>query len=135
MASPDAICERVDVPKKKYPIESRGFLRDGAVLWRRLTGAGMVVRTGTLNIIRRFELKDGNGSGLSGVDLAVMPVGKAFYELQFVEDPDVLQGYVHTVLTINRIKNGDRVGIQVDPETMWIRKIWPLDRTLRWYQF
>lgn len=95
----------------------------------------MLVRSGTLNIVRRFELADGNGVGLSGVDLVVMSVGKSFYELQFNEQPGVLQGYVHTARTINRIKNGERVGIQVDPETLWVRKIWPLDRNLRWYQF
>ena len=73
--------------------------------------------------------------GSAGVDLVIMPVGKSYYELRFAEAPDVIQGYIHSVRTINRINKGERAGIEVDPETLWVRKIWPLDRKLKWYQF
>ncbi len=121
--------------RKRYPFESKGFRQDGHDLWRRLTGRGMVVREGTLSVMRRFELADGNGVGFGGVDLVIMPLGNKYYELRFAEDPQVVQGYIHSDRTINRIKKGERAGIQVDPETLWVRKIWPLDRDLKWFQF
>ena len=83
--------------------------------------------------MRRFELED--SGAVSGGALVVLSYGSSYFELRFAEAPDIVQGYIHTVRTINRIKKGERAGIEVDPETLWVRKIWPLDRKLKWYQF
>lgn len=120
---------------KKYPFESSGFRQDGHMLWRRLTGKGMVVRHGTLSKLRRFKRPENTIKiPFTGKKYnAGVPVH--YYEIEFAEAPDVIQGYVNVEKTINRIKNKEGVAIKVDPETLWVRRIWPLDRKLKWYQF
>jgi hypothetical protein len=120
--------------KKAYPFDSKNFLLDGHALWRRLSGRGMVIRRGTLSNMRRFSLEEGSVI-FETTENVFLSSGRALYELTFAEEPGVIQGYIHTEKTINRVKNKERVGIQVDPKTLWIRKIWPLDRKLKWYQF
>lgn len=57
-----------------------------------------------------------------------------WYLVRFAEDPETIQGHVHATRTVNRVKNGDRVAISVDPVDGYVRKIWPLDRKLAWWK-
>ncbi|MCF6305452.1 MAG: hypothetical protein L3J33_08780 [Rhodobacteraceae bacterium] len=120
--------------KKKYPFEPKGFRADAIGLWGRLTGKGMVRREGMLVTMRRFS-RPNHMVKIPFTKIQYAAGGPVFYfELRFAESPDVIQGYVNMQKTLNRIKKGECCGIQVDPNTLWVRKIWPLDRKLKWYQ-